>query len=90
MSLNTPQSDMTIDLSGARCPHLVIAIISALSAMKSRQILKVIATDPVAPSSVASWARQSDNNLLDMYEENGQFVFFLERAPLFMVRPAQS
>lgn len=84
MRLATPLSDQIIDLSGARCPHLVIAIIAALNSMKSKQVLQVIATDPVAPSSIASWARQSGNTLLDMYEENDRFIFFLERAPLFM------
>lgn len=86
MRLATPVSDQIVDLSGSRCPHLVIAIIAALNSMKSKQVLQVIATDPVAPSSIASWARQSGNTLLDMYEENDRFIFFLERAPLFMHR----
>lgn len=90
MRLGTPLADLTIDLSDARCPHLVIAIISALEAMESREVLQVIATDPVAPSSIGPWARQSGNTLLDMYEENGRFIFFLERAPAFLYRPAES
>lgn len=86
MRLATPVSDQIIDLSGTRCPHLVFAIIGALNSMKGKQVLQVIATDPIAPSSVASWARQSGNTLLDMYEENDRFIFFLERAPLSMQR----
>lgn len=90
MRLNTPSADQTIDLSGKRCPHLVIAILGALSTMERNQILQVIATDPVAPSSIAAWARQSGHTLLDMYEEKGHFVFYLQRAPVFVHRPAES
>lgn len=86
MRLATPVSDQIIDLSGTRCPHLVITIIAALNSMESKQVLQVIATDAAAPSSIASWARQSGNTLLDMYEENGRFIFYLERAPLFVHR----
>lgn len=87
MRLNTPAPHQTIDLSDKRCPHLVIAILGALSTMKSKQILQIVATDPVAPSSIAAWARQSGHTLLEMYEENGHFVFYLQRAPAPAQRP---
>lgn len=90
MRLNTPSPHQTIDLSDKRCPHLVIAIIAALGAMESNQILQVIATDPLAPSSIAAWSRQSGHTLLDMYEENEHFVFFLERAPVLAHRPVST
>lgn len=80
MRLDTPSADRTIDLSGARCPHLVIAIIAALESMTPGQILQVIATDANAPSSVTAWARQSGHTLHDMYHETDHVVFFLECA----------
>lgn len=88
MRLNTPEPHHKIDLSGKRCPHLVIAIIGALGIMDSGQILEVIATDPVAPSSIAAWARQSGHDLLDMYQEHDHFVFFLQRASVLAHRLA--
>lgn len=88
MRLNTPHAHCIIDLSGKRCPHLVISIIAALQHMESGRVLQVIANDPLAPSSVAAWARQSGHNLLDMYEEDSRFVFYLERAPVLAPRPA--
>ncbi|HZD09801.1 MAG TPA: sulfurtransferase TusA family protein [Candidatus Binatia bacterium] len=63
MQLSTPVPDHIVDLSGKRCPHLVIAIIAALRKMNDGQILQVTATDPVAPSSIAAWARQSGQTL---------------------------
>lgn len=77
--VETPSPHETIDLSGLRCPNLVIAIIAALRALRKKQILKVIATDLNAPSNVAAWSRQSGHPLLDMYEENGRFIFYLRR-----------
>lgn len=88
MRLNTPSPHQKIDLSGKRCPHLVVAIVAALGAMESGQILEVIATDPVAPSSIAAWTRQSGHDLLDMYQQNDHFVFFLQRAPVLAPRLA--
>lgn len=79
MPVEIPSPHETIDLSDLRCPNLVIAIISALRTLQKRQILKVIATDLNAPSNVAAWSRQSGHPLLEMYEENGRFVFYLQR-----------
>lgn len=75
-----PKADQTIDLSGLRCPNLVVAIISALRPMHHPQILQVIATDLSAPSNVSAWAKQSGHTLLEMYDEDGRFIFYLQRA----------
>jgi TusA-related sulfurtransferase len=42
------------------------------------QVLQIYAKDLKAPSSIAAWARQSENQLLEMYDENDYFVFFLQ------------
>lgn len=86
MRLTTPEAHHIIDLCGKRCPHLVIAIIAVLQGMESGQVLQVIANDPPAPSSISAWARQSGHTLLDMYEEDSHFVFYLERAPVLAPR----
>jgi TusA-related sulfurtransferase len=78
-SLQTAVSDKTIDLSGQRCPNLVIAIIKALDGMKNGRILKIIATDINAPSNIAAWSRQSEHQLVDMYAKDEQFIFYLRK-----------
>lgn len=78
-SLQTAVSDKTIDLSGQRCPNLVIGIIEALTELENGRILQIIATDINAPSNIAAWSRQSENKLIDMYEEDGKFVFYLRK-----------
>lgn len=79
MTLQTAVSDKTIDLSGQRCPNLVLGIIRALADMENGRVLQIIATDLSAPSNVAAWSRQSGHQLIDMYEENGKFVFYLRK-----------
>ena len=79
MSSQTAVSDLTIDLSGLRCPNLLVTTIRALATLKNGRILKIIATDLNAPSNMAQWCRQSEHILRDMYEENGNFIFFIEK-----------
>ncbi|MGB0385918.1 MAG: sulfurtransferase TusA family protein [Ardenticatenaceae bacterium] len=78
-------ADKTIDLDLLRCPHLLIATIHALRQLSAGQVLQIYAKDLNAPSSIAAWARQSGNELLEMYDDHGGpgsnkgFVFFLRR-----------
>jgi TusA-related sulfurtransferase len=71
-------ADKTIDLGTLRCPHLLIATIHAVRQLSDGQVLQIYAADLKAPSSIAAWARQSGNQLLEMYHDNDSFVFFLQ------------
>jgi len=78
-------ADRTIDLGSLRCPHLLIATIREIRRMSDGQVLQIYAKDLNAPSSIAAWARQSGNELLEMSDDHGDsdsnngFVFFLRR-----------
>jgi TusA-related sulfurtransferase len=43
-------------------------------------ILQVVTTDINSPSNMTAWSRQSGNELLDMYDEDGRFVFYFRRS----------
>lgn len=77
----TPVPDSTIDLSHEQCPNVVVNIMVAMRALEVGQILQVIATDLSAPSHIAAWARQSGQQLVEMYQEGERFVFYLQRCP---------
>ena len=79
LSLITITSDRSQDLSGLRCPHLLIATIRAMEKLYEGQRLQIIATDLNAPSSITAWAKQSGNKLIDLYDEDGTFTFILQR-----------
>jgi TusA-related sulfurtransferase len=70
---------VTLDLCGLRCPHLLINVIDAIRGLEPQQQIEIRATDLNAPSSIASWAQQSGNELLDMYQEGECFVFLLKK-----------
>lgn len=79
MSLEVPNPNKSVDFSDLRCPNLIISIIFELKQLPQHHILKVIAADLSAPSNIAAWCRQSGHPLLDMYEENGRFIFYIQR-----------
>jgi TusA-related sulfurtransferase len=71
-----------LNLTGSRCPQLLITIIETMRTMAAGEVLQIIATDLTAPSHITAWARQSDQKLLDLYEEDGCFIFWLQREPV--------
>ena len=81
VELTTPIAHKLIDLTGLRCPHIVISTFHALRMLKQGQILQLTTTDLNSPSNIAAWCRQSGHPLLDMYEENGRFVFYIQYCP---------
>jgi TusA-related sulfurtransferase len=70
---------VALDLCGLRCPHLLINVIAAIRSLAPQQQIQIRATDLNAPSSISSWAQQSGNELLDMYQEGDCFIFLLEK-----------
>jgi tRNA 2-thiouridine synthesizing protein A len=80
VSLQTAVPHKSIDLSGLRCPNTLIATINALKTINPTEILQIIATDLNAPSNITAWCGQSGNDLIDLYEENGRFIFYIKKA----------
>jgi TusA-related sulfurtransferase len=78
-SLPTVVSDKTVDLSGLRCPNLVLAIIKTLDGMENGRILEIITTDPNAPHNIAAWSRQANHQLIDMQEEEDKCILYLRK-----------
>ena len=76
----TPTATHSSDFTGLRCPHLLLAIIKQVRQLSVGDILQIIATDLNAPSSITAWAGQCGHEILDQYEENGSFVFYLQVA----------
>ncbi|MEM8861426.1 MAG: sulfurtransferase TusA family protein [Chloroflexota bacterium] len=74
----TPTATHTSDFSGLRCPHLLLAVIKQVRLLKPNDILQITADDLNAPSSINAWAGQCGHEVLDQYEENGSFVFYLK------------
>ncbi len=74
------QIDQVVDTKGELCPMPVIKARLAMDKLASGQVIKVIATDPGSKTDIPSWARTSGNKLLEAGEDNGTFVFLVEKA----------
>lgn len=74
------KEDRVLDVKGTLCPMPIIEVKRAMDEAASGQIIKVLATDPGSQSDMVYWARRTGNKLLQATEENGVFVFFVQKA----------
>lgn len=72
-------ADVVMDCSGMLCPVPVVKTQKAILKMESGQVLKMISTDPGAPPDMVAWAKQTGNEMLDSYEEDGNYIFFFRK-----------
>ncbi|MFQ5923897.1 MAG: sulfurtransferase TusA family protein [Anaerolineales bacterium] len=72
-------AEKVLDCTGMMCPLPVIKTSKAIKEVEVGQVLKMIATDPGAVSDMEAWSRQTGNEMLEEYEEDGKFIFFFKR-----------
>ncbi len=72
--------DQILDCSGMLCPMPVVKASKSIKTLDVGQTLKMIATDPGAPSDMEAWCRQTGHELLRSTQEDGKFVFFIRRS----------
>ena len=68
-----------LDARGLNCPLPILKTKKALADMISGQVLRVMATDPGSVRDFQAFAKQTGNELLDNFEENKEFIFFMRR-----------
>jgi tRNA 2-thiouridine synthesizing protein A len=71
--------DKEFDASGLSCPLPILKTKKSLADMASGQVLKVIATDCGAVKDMQAFADQTGNTLLSSTEENGKYVFHMQK-----------
>ncbi len=74
------KADRVLDVKGTLCPMPIIEVKRATDEAASGQIIKVLATDPGSQRDMEAWTRCTGNGLLQATEENGVFVFFVQKA----------
>jgi tRNA 2-thiouridine synthesizing protein A len=72
-----PQREL--DVRGLNCPLPILKARKLLQAMRPGDTLRVLATDPRAPSDMQELCLATGWGLLEAYEEAGTFAFLLER-----------
>ncbi|HXA48553.1 MAG TPA: sulfurtransferase TusA family protein [Burkholderiaceae bacterium] len=68
-----------LDARGLNCPLPILKTKKALADMVSGQVLRVMATDPGSVRDFQAFAKQTGNELMENFEENKEFIFFMRR-----------
>lgn len=71
--------DKELDARGLRCPLPIVYAKKALNELKSGQVLKIVATDPLSVKDFQAFSRQTGNELLSHAESNEEFTFYIKR-----------
>lgn len=71
--------DKEFDASGMSCPLPIVKTKKALADMSSGQVLKVISTDCGSLKDMAAFSEQTGNQLLSTVEENGKYIFYVQK-----------
>ena len=77
--MTTLQASKGLDCSGMPDPFTTLELSKAIKVIEVGQILKMIATDMSAPSTMKAWSQMTGNELLEAGQEGGKFVFYFRR-----------
>ncbi|MFO7188853.1 MAG: sulfurtransferase TusA family protein [Pseudomonadota bacterium] len=71
--------DKDLDARGLNCPLPILRTKKALAEMDSGQVLRVVTTDPGAVKDFQAFAKQTGNTLLEHFEQNNEFTFYMQK-----------
>ncbi|HHJ35038.1 MAG TPA: sulfurtransferase TusA family protein [Gammaproteobacteria bacterium] len=72
--------DSELDASGLNCPLPILRAKKAISALDAGQTLRIVATDPGSVKDFEAFCKQTGNELKSSAEEDGKFVFMIQKA----------
>ena len=72
--------DVELDASGLNCPLPILKAKKAMNSLQDGQVLCVISTDPGSRREFEMFARQTQNELLDIREEQGKTWFIMKKS----------
>ena len=64
-------NEITVDVKGKVCPIPVLETAKAARLANPGQVIKVIATDPAAKQDLINWTKATNNELLNVDENDG-------------------
>ena len=71
--------DKELDARGLNCPLPILKTKKSLADMTSGQLLKVVSTDAGSIKDMQAFANQTGNALVSSTEENGEYVFLMQK-----------
>lgn len=76
---SSPEPDVQLDARNLNCPLPILRAKKALNAMQLNEVLEVTATDPGAVMDFEAFCKQTDHQLLEHSESDGEFRFLLRK-----------
>ena len=71
--------DRVLDAKGLSCPLPILKTKKAVETLLIGQVLKVESTDPGSKNDMASWAKRTGNEILNVEEGSGTFTFYIKK-----------
>ncbi|MDO8724561.1 MAG: sulfurtransferase TusA family protein [Candidatus Methanoperedens sp.] len=71
--------DFDLDVRGEACPYPLIRTKQQVDKLQKGEVLKVLASDPVAPQNIEAWANKVGNKLLAVEVEGGIYNIFVRK-----------
>ncbi len=71
--------DRELDASGLHCPMPALRSKKTLDSMTSGEVLHIISTDPASKNDIPSFAKTTQNELLETREEDGKFHYYIRK-----------
>jgi tRNA 2-thiouridine synthesizing protein A len=72
------KADVTVDATFQTCPGPLIALAEAVSRAAPGQVVKLLATDPAAPSDVREWSTGTGHKLLEITRDGDVYEIYIE------------
>lgn len=71
--------DEKLDARNLSCPLPLLRAKKTITSLNEGQTLYIVASDPGSKKDFAAFAKQTGHELLNSFEENGEFHFFLQK-----------
>ena len=68
-----------LDARGLNCPLPILRIRKALTAMKTGEVVQMLATDPGSSKDMESFCNQTGNELLSSEQQGGDYIFMVRK-----------
>ena len=75
----TQNADIELDVTGLQCPMPLLKAKLALNGMESKQVLKVVATDPGSEKDFHVFAEQSNHQILDFRKDDSADFYWIRK-----------
>lgn len=72
-------ADLELDARGLNCPLPILRTKKSITALKTGQVLRVIATDPGSVKDLEVFCKQTGNELLASDLQNGEYHFNIRK-----------